>query len=339
MVASGATRSVATVFGGSGFIGRYVVKRLAARGYVVRVAVRDPEGALFLKTMGAVGQVVPLYASVANEGTVARAVEGATLVVSLAGILAERRRGDFDRIQNQGAAHIARHSAVAGVSRLVHVSAIGADPASPSGYASSKGKGELALRDAYPNATILRPSVVFGPEDAFFNRFAAMAQMLPFMPVICGDTRFQPVYVGDVADAVMASLARADAAGVTFELGGPRVWSFREVLSYILAETRRRRRLVTIPMGLARIQAAVLERMPGQMLTRDQLLLLARDNVASPELPGLVELGVVPTPVELVVPRYLRRFRPGGGKREILPEEMKEPGSDLFPRAQAAEAT
>jgi uncharacterized protein YbjT (DUF2867 family) len=332
MVASGATRSVATVFGGSGFIGRYVVKRLAARGYVVRVAVRDPEAALFLKTMGAVGQVVPLYASVANEATVARAVEGAALVVSLAGILAERRRGDFERVQHQGAAHIARHAAAAGVARLVHVSAIGADPASPSGYASSKGKGEQAVRDSYPTATILRPSVVFGPEDAFFNRFAGMAQILPFMPVISGETRFQPVYVGDVADAVMAALARPEAASAVFELGGPRVWSFRELLSYILAETHRRRRLVTIPMGLARVQAAVLEKLPGQMLTRDQLLLLARDNVASPELPGLVELGIVPTSVELVVPRYLRRFRPGGGKREILPEDAKGTGSDLFPR-------
>jgi len=337
MVASGATRSVATVFGGSGFIGRYVVKRLAARGYVVRVAVRDPEAALFLKPMGAVGQVVPLYASVPNEGTVARAVEGAALVVSLAGILAERRRGDFDRVQHQGAAHVARHAAAAGVARLVHVSAIGADPASPSGYAASKGKGEQAVQEAYPLATILRPSLVFGPEDAFFNRFAGMAQMLPFMPVICGDTRFQPVYVGDVADAVMASLGRSDAAGTTFELGGPRVWSFRELLSYILAETHRRRRMVTVPMGLARLQAAVLELLPGQIMTRDQLLLLARDNVASPELPGLVELGIVPTPVELVAPRYLRRFRPGGGKREILPEDANGPRSDLFPRAQAIE--
>ncbi|HST74834.1 MAG TPA: complex I NDUFA9 subunit family protein [Acetobacteraceae bacterium] len=330
MVASGATRSVATVFGGSGFIGRYVVKRLAAQGYVVRVAVRDPEAALFLKPMGAVGQVVPLYASVANEATVARAVEGAALVVSLAGILAERRRGDFERVQNEGAAHVARHAAAAGVARLVHVSAIGADPASPSGYASSKGKGEEAVRTAYPSAAILRPSVVFGPEDAFFNRFAGMAQILPFMPVICGETRFQPVYVGDVADAVMASLARPEAAGAVFELGGPRVWSFRELLTYVLSETHRRRRMVTIPAGLARLQAVVLELLPGQLLTRDQLLLLAHDNVASPELPGLIELGIVPTPVELVVPRYLRRYRPGGGKREILPEELKGTVSDLL---------
>lgn len=331
MVASGATRRVATVFGGSGFIGRYVVQRLAQQGYVVRVAVRDPEGALFLKPMGVVGQVVPLYASVANEATVGRGVEGAVLVVNAVGILAERRAGDFDRVQADGPGRIARLATQAGVERLVHLSAIGADPASPSGYAASKGRGEQAVRAGFPSATILRPSVVFGPEDAFFNRFAAMAQWLPVVPVIAGDTRFQPVYVGDVADAVMASLARPDAAGALYELGGPRVWSFRELLQYILQELHRRRPLVTVPMGLARLQASLLERLPGKMLTRDQLLLLARDNVVGPDVPGLAELDLVGTPVELVVPRYLRRYRRGGGKRDLLPEELKGSKSDLPP--------
>ena len=303
-----ATRSVATVFGGSGFIGRLVVKRLAAEGHIVRVAVRDPEAALFLKPTGDVGQIVPLYAPIQNEADSHRAVDGADLVVNLVGILAERRAGDFQRIHAEGAGRVAR---------LVQVSAIGADPASPSRYASSKAAGEQAVRAAFPAATILRPSVVFGPGDAFINRFGTMAQMLWVMPVIAGATRFQPVYVGDVADAVMAGL-REDAPGATFELGGPRVLSMRELLAYVLAETGRHRPLLTVPMGLARLQAAVLERLPGKLLTRDQLLMLQRDNVVAAGAPALADLGIVPTPMDLVVPAYLRRFRPGGGRRVDL---------------------
>lgn len=314
-----ATRSVATVFGGSGFIGRYVVKRLAHRGYVVRAAVRDTEAALFLKPMGAVGQIVPLYADVRNEATVRRAVEGAEVVVNLVGILAEARAGDFQAMHTDGAGRIAAQSAVAGVSRLVHLSAIGADTASPSRYGATKGAGEVAVRAGFPGATILRPSIVFGPEDGFFNRFAAMGRLLPFMPVISGATQMQPVYVGDVADAVIAALARADAAGATYELGGPRIWTFREILAYILKVTHRNKRLIEIPMGLARLQARVMELVPGKPLTRDQLLMLARDNVVSSGMPGLGELGLVPTPVELVAPTYLRRFQPGGGRRAIGP--------------------
>lgn len=315
-----ATRLVATVFGGSGFIGRYVVKRLAQRGFVVRVAVRDPEAALFLKTAGAVGQVVPLFASVENEPTVHRAVEGASLVVNLVGILAESRSGDFQRIHAEGAGRIARLAAASGVERLAHLSAIGADKASPSRYGSSKGAGEEAVRAAFPGATIFRPSIVFGPEDQFFNRFAAMARLSPVMPVISGGTRMQPVYVGDVADAIMAGLGRSDAIGATFELGGPRVWTFRELLAYVLKETDRHRFMADVPMGLARLQAAVMELLPGKPLTRDQLLMLSRDNVVAPGAAGLAALGIVPTPVELVVPLYIRRFRPGGGKRRVLPD-------------------
>jgi NADH dehydrogenase len=317
-----ATRSVATVFGGSGFIGRYIVKRLTHKGFVVRVAERDPEAALFLKPMGAVGQVVPLYASLTNEATVHRAIEGADLVVNAVGILAERRRGDFQRIHAEGAGLVGRLAAKAGVGRLVHISAIGADPQGPSRYGASKGAGEALLREAFPAATILRPSLVFGPEDHLFNRFAAMARFLPFMPVICGDTQFQPVYVGDVADAVMAALARPDAAGAVYELGGPRVWQFRELLAYILTETGRHRRMVDIPLSLARIQAWFMEFVPGKPLTRDQLVMLQRDNLAAPDMPGLKELGIVPTPLELVVPIYLSRFQPGGGKRRVLPEHQ-----------------
>ena len=312
-----ATRSVATVFGGSGFIGRYVVKRLAAEGHVVRVAVRDPEGALFLKPMGAVGQVVPLAANVTNAAAVARAVEGADLVVNLVGILAEHRPGDFARVQAEGAKAVAAASAAAGVKRLVQLSAIGADTASPSLYARSKGQGEQAVQAAFPAATILRPSIVFGPEDQFFKRFAAIAAISPVMPVIAGGTKFQPVYVGDVADAVMAALHRPEARGRIYELGGPTVYTFRELMAWILAQTRRRRRLVTVPGWLADLQAAVLEKLPGKLLTRDQLLLLTKDNVVGPGVLSLAELGIRATPVDLIVPQYLARFRPGGGTREV----------------------
>lgn len=317
-----ATRTVATVFGGSGFIGRYVVKRLAAAGHVVRVAVRDTSGALFLKSMGAVGQVVPLYAPVTSRSDVARAVDGALYVVNLVGILAEQRAGDFRRIQAEGPGHIAEAAAAAGVSRLVHVAAIGADPASPSQYASSKGQGERAVMAAFPEATILRPSLVFGPEDAFFNRFAGMARLLPFMPVISGGTRFQPVYVGDVADAVIAGLTRPDTAGKVFELGGPQVFTFRELMAWIVAQIRRHRPLVEIPMGMARMQASLAERLPGKPFTRDQLLLLQRDTVVSPNAQGLAELGIAPTAVELVVPQYLQRYRPGGGRTQTFVTEV-----------------
>jgi NADH dehydrogenase len=309
------TRSVATVFGGSGFIGRYIVKRLAAKGHVVRVAVRDPEAAAFLKTMGGVGQIVPLAASVTDDAAVARAVAGADIVVNTVGILVERRPGDFTRLQADGAGLVARLAAAAGVAQLVHLSAIGADAASPSRYASSKAAGEAAVRAAFPAAVILRPSLVFGPEDQFFNRFGAMASLSPALPVISGATRFQPVYVGDVADAVMAALADPAAAGRIFELGGPRIWTFRELLEWILRETRRKRLLLPVPQALARLQASVLENLPGKLLTRDQLILLGRDNVAG-DAPGLAELGIVPTPVEQVVPAQLRRFRPGGGRAD-----------------------
>jgi uncharacterized protein YbjT (DUF2867 family) len=308
-------RKVATVFGGSGFIGRYVVQRLAQQDYVVRVAVRDPAGARFLQTQGRVGQIVPLAAPITEAPAVARALEGAQVAVNLVGILHERRAGDFHRLQGEAPGALARAAAAAGVERLVHLSAIGADPASPSLYARSKAEGEAGMLAGFPGATILRPSVVFGPEDDFFNRFAAMTR-LPFMPVVAGATRFQPVYVGDVADAVAAAIARPDAAGRTYELGGPRVMTMREVLRFILDTTRRDRPMVEMPMGMMRRAAGLLQRLPNPPLTRDQLLLLGRDNVAGQGVPGLAELGITPKAVEMVVPGYLKRFRPGGGRRE-----------------------
>jgi len=310
------TRNVATVFGGSGFIGRHVVQRLARQGYVVRAAVRDTEAAMLLKPMGAVGQIVLLRAPVTSPDAVARAVEGAEVVVNLAGILAESRPGDFDRVMGEGAGCVARAAAAAGATGLVALSAIGADAASPSAYGRAKAAGEAAVLAAFPAATILRPSVVFGPEDKFFNRFGAMARMLPFMPVIAGATRLQPVYVGDVADAVMAALARPEAAGRIFELGGPQAFTFRDLLAWILQTTGRHRPLVAVPARLARLKARLLERLPGKLLTRDQLLMLTSDNVVGADAAGLAELGIVPTPMDMVVPAYLCRFRPGGRAAE-----------------------
>jgi NADH dehydrogenase len=306
---------MATVFGGSGFIGRYVVRRLARAGKTVRVAVRDTEAALFLKTAGGIGQIVPLHASVTDDAAVKRAVEGADWVVNLVGVLAESRAASFQAIHVDGAARIAAAAAAAGVKRLVHVSAIGADPASDSRYAASKGAGEAAVRAAFPGATILRPSIVFGPEDNFFNRFAGMSRMMPFMPVIEGATRMQPVYAGDVADAVLAALQSADAIGKTYELGGPKVWLFVDLLAYILKVTGRDLPLVNLPVPLIRLQACLLEMLPGKLLTRDQLKLLARDNVVASDALGLSDLGISPIAVEQIVPDYLRRYRPAGGRR------------------------
>ena len=314
-----ATRRVATVFGGSGFIGRYVVKRLAQQGYVVRVAGRNPERALFLKPMGAVGQIVPLYASVTNEPTVHRAVEDAEAVINLVGLLAESPSASFQAVHTDGSERIARLSAASGVGRLVQISAIGADSSSPSRYGATKGNAEKAVLAAFPQATILRPSLVFGVEDKFFNRFAQIARLSPIMPVIAGDTKMQPVYVADVADAVMAVLAQPGSQGKIYELGGPRVWTFREILAFILQQTRRKRRLVDIPMGIARLQANILQHVPGKPLTPDQLLMLAKDNVVAQGALGLTDLGVRPTPLELVVPAYLTRFQPGGGRRPTIP--------------------
>jgi NADH dehydrogenase len=308
-------RSVATVIGGSGFIGRYVVKRLAAAGHVVRVAVRDPERAMFLRPMGRVGQIVPLFANLSADATLVRAIEGASVVINLVGILAEKRPGDFARLQAEGAGRVARLASAHGVAHLIQMSAIGASADSPALYARTKAQGETLVREQFGRAVVLRPSLVFGPEDQFFNRFAALARMSPIMPVIAGESRFQPVYVADVADAVMAALSKPEAAGVTYELGGPRIMTFREILGWILAQVGRHRPLVNVPDAAAQFLA----RMPLSGLTEDQLLMLKRDNVANPDLPGLASLGLVPTPIELVVPGYIARYRKGGGKQAEAP--------------------
>ncbi|MFC4168493.1 complex I NDUFA9 subunit family protein [Teichococcus aestuarii] len=312
-------RRLAVVFGGAGFIGRHLVPRLARQDYEVRVITRNPEAVRPMMTQGRLAQVVPWATDLRSDAALARAVEGATLVVNLIGILAEKRRGDFQRLQGELPGRIGRAAAAAGVEHVVHVSAIGADPNSESAYARSKAAGEAALRTAFPRAVILRPSIIFGPEDQFFNRFANMAQLLPFMPVVCGATKFQPVNVGDVAEAILAATRRPEAAGRTYELGGPRVASFRELMGYVLEVTGRPKRLVALPDGLVRLQARLGEFLPSPPLTRDQLAQLRRDNVVSPGAEGLEALGIVPQAMEAVVPGYLARFRPGGGRRSVIP--------------------
>lgn len=302
-----------TVFGGSGFIGRHLVRRLTAAGWVVRVAVRDPVSAAFLKPMGAVGQVVPMRADLTDRDSVRIAVSGAEAVVNLVGILYERGRRSFQAIHVDGAEAVALAARAAGASRLVHISAIGADARSPAAYARSKAEGEARVLAAFPTATIVRPSIVFGPEDSFFNRFAAMARLSPALPLIGGGTtRFQPVYVGDVAQAILRRLSEATASGRVFELGGPRVYTFRQLMEFTLREIGRRRALISLPVPVALLQARLLQCLPVPPLTVDQVRMLLRDNVVTPGSPGLPELDIAPSSIELIVPTYLDLHRRGG---------------------------
>ena len=302
-----------TVFGGSGFVGRYVVQRLAERGDRVRVAVRRPNEALFLKPLGDVGQVQTMQANLRDAASVANAVAGADAVMNAVGILFESGKQKFSAIQAEGAGTVAAAAKAAGVRTVVHVSAIGADANGRAKYAASKGRGEALVTEAFPEATILRPSIVFGPEDDFFNRFAAMARLFPVMPLIAGETRFQPVYVGDVADAAVLALdGGPGVAGRTFELGGPKTYSFRELLELVMVETQHQRPLFPVPRFMAAIQAFFLQALPNPPLTPDQLKLLENDNIVSDDARSFAELGIRPTPVEAIVPAYLWRFRPKG---------------------------
>lgn len=310
-------QGLVTVFGGTGFIGRYVVRALARDGWRIRVASRRPHLAPELRVMGDVGQIQLTQANVRVPDSVERALEEAEACVNLVGALWEHGPQRFDALHAAGAKAIAEGCARAGIGRLVHVSAIGADPQSPSRYARTKGEGERAVRTAAPSATILRPSVVFGPEDDFFNKFGAMAALSPVLPLIGGGrTRFQPIYAGDVGAAVAAALERAEARGGTYELGGPGVYTFKALMQLLLKETCRRRWLAPVPfelakgLGLIGDLTSVLPLAPP--VTSDQIELLKRDNVAAEGAPGLRELGVTPTALEAVLPTYLWRFRKGG---------------------------
>jgi uncharacterized protein YbjT (DUF2867 family) len=303
----------AAILGGSGFIGRYVVKRLAERGDVLTVGGRNAASAKFLKLKGDVGQVGLVNIASDDEALLPAFVANNDAVVNLVGILQESGRQRFDRVHHVGPARLARLAREAGVARFIHISAIGADPRSTSAYARTKAAGEEAVRDAFPTATILRPSVVFGPEDQFFNRLATMAMISPVIPVIGGgETRFQPVYVGDVADAVVRCIDDSTTAGRTYELGGPRIYSLRALTELLLAEIRRKRILIDLPFGIASLQARLMSLLPSPPLTPDQVELLKRDNVVSSGALTLATLGIAPTPVEAILPTYLDRFRRGG---------------------------
>lgn len=306
---------IATVFGGSGFIGRHLIRRLAKTGCIIRVPSRHPGTCTHLRTSGAVGQIVPMAVNIHDENSIAACVQGVDLVINLVGILAPGGKGNsFEAVQAEAAGRIARVSKAAGVARLVHMSALGADAGSASAYARSKAEGERLVLEAFPEATIFRPSIVFGPEDGFFNRFGRMCQLSPFLPVIGGGTtRMQPVYVGDVAEAIMVSLSTEATKGRIFELGGPRTYSFKELLDITRHETSRPRKpLLNVSWGMASTLGGILEKLPGKPLTRDQVEMLKTDNVVSGRHPGLAELGVQPTTAEVILPTYLDAYRVGG---------------------------
>jgi len=308
-----------TVFGGSGFVGRYIVRRLAESGARVRVAVRDIEKADFLKTCGDLGQISFMPTSVTSDADVVRALEGADAVVSSFGILFERGKRTFDALHVDAPARIAKAAKAAGAKRLVHISALGATPDAATAYSRSKAAGEAAVLDAFPGATILRPSVIFGPEDSFFNMFAEMGRTFRVMPYFTdvnphsvdgGGTKFQPVYVGDVAAAALKALTEDGHAGKIYDLAGPNVYGMRTLLELINKYSDRDSWICGLPYFIGEAQALVLQFLPKPPLTPDQIKMLRTDNVADGTHPGLKDLGIEPSTVESVVPTYLRRFRP-----------------------------
>jgi uncharacterized protein YbjT (DUF2867 family) len=311
--------SLITVFGGSGFVGRHVVRALARAGYRVRAAVRRPDLAGCLQPMGEPGQITAVQANIRKEfrWSVERAVEGADAVVNLVGILAEGGRQSFANVQARGAETIADVVKTAGIGTFVHVSAIGADAAAASGYARSKAAGEAAVLAAVPQAVILRPSIIFGPEDGFFNLLAGMVRMAPVVPVIGGGaTRFQPVFAGDVAEAVLAALHGKAQPGAVYELGGPDVVSFRQCIEKVMEVTGHKRPLLPLPFALAALVARLTDFVPGAPITRDQVELLKSDSVvgsaAATEGRTLAALGIAPTTLATILPSYLWRFRAQG---------------------------
>ena len=300
---------IVTVIGGTGFVGQYVVKLLAAAGYTIRVISRRPESALQLKTSGNVGQIVLMSGNIADPASLVGKIEDSYAIINLVGLLFQSGKQNFSRVHAHGAEKLAQMAKAAGVQRFVQLSALGVDRAHTSHYARTKLLGEKAVLGAFPEATILRPSVIFGPEDNFFNQFAAMASLAPALPLLGGGrTQFQPVYVGDVAAAIVTSLTRFDTMGQTYELGGPHIYTFKEILQYILHTIRKSRPLVNISLRLASVAAIGCEWLPTPPITRDQVELLKYDNVVSPHAKTLADLGINATAVEMVVPEYLARF-------------------------------
>ena len=307
-----------TIYGGSGFVGRYIARRLAQAGWRIRVAVRRPNEAMHVKTYGVVGQVEPVFCNIRDDESVRSVLHGADAVVNCVGTFDRKGRNNFDAVQNEGAERIARLAAEEGIERLVHISAIGADADSDSIYARTKAQGEAGILEAFPKAVILRPSVIFGPEDNFFNRFAGMTRFSPFLPVVGGNTRFQTVYVDDVAHAAAKGVMGEAAPGI-YELGGPDVNTFRELMQHMLKVVRRRRIIVNLPFWVASIMGGVMEfvqtislGLVSPQITRDQVRSLKVDNVVSEGAKGFADLGIEPTSLEAVLPDYLWRFRPAG---------------------------
>ena len=308
-----------TIYGGSGFVGRYIARRMAQAGWRVRVAVRRPNEALFVKTYGVVGQVEPLLCNIRDDASVARVMQGADAVINCVGTFDARGKNNFDAVQTEGAARIARIAAASGVANMVQISSIGADAASKSAYSRSKAAGEAAVLAAFPSAVILRPSVVFGAEDGFFNRFAGMSSMGPILPVVGAATRFQPVYVDDVAQAAAMGAMGTAAPGI-YELGGPEAASFRDLMRKMLAVVQRRRLIVNLPFFAATIMATVFDYLSmatgglvrNAMLTRDQVKSLRVDNVVTGTTKTFADLGITPVDMDAMLPEYLWRYRPSG---------------------------
>jgi len=296
-----------TVFGGDGFVGRYVVQALLKSGARVRVASRNPKRGWFLKSQANLGQIAYVAADVTRPETLVRALNEADIAINLVGSF-----DNMDMIQNRGAANVAAAAAKAGVGQLIHMSAIGADSASPSGYGKSKGDGEAAVRAAFPGAVILRPSIIFGREDQFINRFAGLIRMLPVVPVFSAETRFQPVFVGDVAHAVMAALAKTEAAGKIYELGGPQTFSMLEINQWVADSCGREKYYFQVSDLIGAGMAKLTGWLPGAPMTWDQWLMLQSDNVVSEGASGLSALGVAPTPLEAIAPGWLVQYRKHG---------------------------
>ena len=315
--------NLVTIFGGSGFVGRYIARRMAKEGWRVRVAVRRPNDALFVRPYGVVGQVEPVFCNIRDDESVRAVTKGADVVVNCVGVLAEDGKNTFDAVQAEGAGRVARIAAEESVQRLVQISAIGADADSDSEYAQSKAEGEEAVLAAFPTAMILRPSIVFGPEDEFFNRFASMTRFGPVLPVVGADTKFQPVYVDDVAQAAVKGILGQAEPGI-YELGGPEVRTFRELMNEMLSVIHRKRMVLNIPFFAAGIMAKLMELgqtislglVPAQ-LTTDQVANLRNDNVVSEGAKTLADLGIEPTTIASVLPSYLWRFRPSGQYYDI----------------------
>ncbi|CUI01389.1 complex I NDUFA9 subunit family protein [Leisingera aquaemixtae] len=313
-----------TIYGGSGFVGRYIARRMAKEGWRVRVAVRRPNEAMHVKPYGVPGQVEPVFCNVRDDMSVAAVMRGADAVVNCVGVLNELGKNTFGAVHAEGAGRIARIAAQEGVASLVQISAIGADADANSAYSRTKAAGEAAVLEHFPGAVILRPSVIFGAEDEFFNRFAGMTRLSPVLPIASGDTRFQPVYVDDVAKAAVMGATGASEGGI-YELGGPEVKSFRELMEQMLAVIHRRRLILSLPrfaawlvaFGFDMLQAASFQLISNKVLTRDQLRSLKSDNVVSEGAKGFSDLGISPVSLEAVLPDYLWKFRPSGQYDEM----------------------